>query len=453
VQITKKFRLQLLAQSGAFIVLLLALVTLSAYLAHEYRYEYDATAGARNTLAPGTLDVLRQLDGPLNITAFALAKDASGANLQKALQERMRTYLRAKPDIVLTLVDPREDPKRARAAAIRSPNELVIEYLKRVEHLPLGEFNEQNFANALIRLSRASTAVVYWLDGHGERKLDGIANHDLGEFGRQLQLKGYKVTGLNLAIAQDIPRNAALLIIASPQANLQDEEVNKIQRFVDSGGNLLWLIDPEPLRGLEPVAEFLGLVLTPGTVVDPTLKPRSGPPIMATADSYSRHPITGSFRINTLFPGARQIGTAERDEWRITPLLEVAPRGWVETGNLDEKPVFDKSSDVPGPINIATAYERTTDDRQQRIVVVGNGHFLSNAFLGNGGNLQLGLSTVHWLSGDDKLIAIPPRPAGDTRLDITQNTLYMIAFVFLLILPLAFAGAGIFVWWRRRRAV
>jgi len=433
--------------------MLLVLVTLTAYLAREYRHEYDATAGARNTLAAGTLDVLRQLDGPLNITAFALAKDASGANLQKALQERLRAYQRAKPDIVLTLVDPREDPKRASAAAIRSPNELVIEYRKRVEHLPLGEFNEQNFANALIRLSRTQVTVVFWLDGHGERKLDGIANHDLGEFGRQMQLKGYKVSGLNLAIAQEVPRNAALLIVASPQADLQDDEVNKLRRYLDAGGNLLWLIDPEPLRGLEPVAEFLGLVLTPGIVVDPTLKPRSGPPIMATAGSYSRHPITGSFRINTLFPGARQIGHSDRDEWRATPLVDVAQRGWVETGKLDEKLAFDKDRDVPGPVNIATAFERTINDRQQRIVVVGNGNFLSNTFLGNGGNLQLGLATVNWLSGDDKLITIPPRPAGDTRLDITQNTLYAIAFVFLLVLPLGFALTGVFVWWRRRRAV
>ena len=453
MQINKKFRLQLLAQSGLFIVLLLALVTFTAYLAQEYRHEYDATAGARNTLAAGTLDTLRQLDGPLNITAFALTKDASGGNLQKALQERMRAYQRAKPDIALTLVDPREDPKRASAAAIRSPNELVIEYKKRIEHLPLGEFNEQNFANALIRLSRTSASVVFWLDGHGERKLDGIANHDLGEFGRQLQLKGYKVTGLNLAIAQEVPRNAALLIVASPQADLQDDEIKKLQRYLDAGGNLLWLIDPEPLRGLESVAEFLGLVLTPGTVVDPSLKPRGGPPIMATAGSYARHPITGSFRINTLCPGARQIGHADRDDWRAAPLVEVAQRGWVETSKLDDNPVFDKSTDVPGPVNIATAFERTTNDRQQRIVVVGNGNFLSNAFLGNGGNLQLGLAAINWLSGDDKLIAIPPRPAGDTKLEITQNTLYAIAFIFLLVLPLAFALTGVFVWWRRRRAV
>ncbi len=453
MKITSKVRWQLLAQGSAFVVLLLVAAGLLAWVAREYRAEWDVTASARNTLSQGTQDALRQLEGPVNITVFAITKDGGGNDLHKLMQQKFRPWQRVKPDIALTLIDPRDDPKRAQAAGLRSPNELVIEYKKRSEHLPLGEFNEQNFVNALIRLSRTSSAVIYWLDGHGERKLDGVANHDLGEFGRQLQLKGYKLSSLNLSIAQDVPRNAATLIIASPQADLQEAEVATIKRHVEAGGNLLWLIDPEPLRGLDPVAEFLGLVLTPGTVVDPALKPRSGPPTLAVASNYARHPVTGSFRLNTLFPGSRQIGTAEREGWRMMPLIEVAQRGWVETGKLDEKPVFDKDRDLSGPVNIATAFERTTNDRQQRVIVVGNGHFLSNAFLGNGGNLQLGVAMLSWLSGDDKFIAIPPRPAADVQINIDQMTLYLIAFAFLLVLPLVFALTGVVVWWRRRKAV
>ena len=452
MQVTRKVRAQLLAQGSLYTVLLLALVMLLAWVAREYRSERDVTANARNTLSQGTQDALRQFDGPVSVTAYAVAKDGGGNDLHKLIREKLRPWQRVKPDLGLTLVDPRDDPKRANAAGLRSPNELVIEYQQRSEHLPLGEFNEQNFVNALIRLSRTSTAVAYWLDGHGERKLDGVANHDLGEFGRQLQLKGYKLSSLNLSIAQEVPRNAALLIIASPQTDLQDDEIAKLRRHVEAGGNLLWLIDPEPLRGLDPLAEFLGLVLTPGTVVDPALKPRSGPPTLAVGSNYARHPITSAFRLNTLFPVSRQIGAAEREGWRMTPLLEVAQRGWVETGKLDDKPVFDKDRDFAGPVNIATAFERTAGDRQQRVVVVGNGSFLANAFLGNGGNLQLGVAMLNWLSGDDKLIAIPPRAAADVQINIDQTMLYLIAFTFLLVLPLIFALTGIVVWWRRRKA-
>lgn len=449
---TRGLRVRLTVQSWLFLALFVALVTLLAFIAQDERREWDVTRSARNTLSQPTLDVLRQIDGPVTITAFAVAQDASGANVHKIIEERLRPYRRAKPDLALSIVDPREDPKRAEAAGIRTPSEFVIEYRRRTEHLALGDFTEQSFANVLMRLMRGSASLVLWLEGHGERRLDGIANHDLGEFGRQLQQKGIKLNSVNLALAQEVPANASLLVITAPQTDLQPSEVEKIQRYVQAGGNLLWLIDPEPLRGMQPIAEMLGLVLTPGTVVDFAVRPRAGPPVFAVATSYGQHPITAAFRYNAMFPYARQIGISDIEEWRVSPLIEVAQRGWVEMGKLEEKPAFDASRDLPGPVNIAAAFERAAGDKQQRIVVVGNGAFLSNAYLGNAGNLQLGVATVNWLTAEDDMIAIDPRPAADSRIQIDQMTLYLIGFGFLLVLPLVFIVTGVVIWWRRRKA-
>jgi hypothetical protein len=452
VQAGRQLRVRLVVQSGLFLALSIALVTLLAFVAQEYRREIDVTRSARNTLGQPTLDVLRQLEGPVSVTAFALTQDASGGNIHKIVEERLRPYRRAKPDLSLTLVDPREDPKRAEAAGIRTPNELVIEYRKRTERIPLGDFSEQAFANALMRLMRGSASLVLWVEGHGERRLDGIANHDLGEFGRQLQQKGMKINSVNLALAQEVPANASALVVSTAQVDLQASEVEKIRKYVQSGGNLLWLVDPAPLHGLEPVAEMLGLVLTPGTVVDFAVRPRTGPPVFAVATSYGQHPITAAFRNNTIFPYSRQIGISELEGWRVSPLIEVAPRGWVEMGKLDENPTFDAAHDLPGPVNIAAAFERTVNDKQQRIVVIGNGSFLSNAYLGNAGNLQLGIGTLNWLTAEDDLVAIDPRPAPDSRIDVDQMTLYLIAFGFMLVLPLVFIATGVVIWWRRRKA-
>ncbi|MGZ8209610.1 MAG: GldG family protein [Burkholderiales bacterium] len=452
MQANRALRWRLRVQSGLFLVLFIALVMLLAFLAHDYRKEWDVTRSARNTLTQPTLDVLRQLDAPLTVTAYALTQDAAGSNVHKMIEERIRPYRRAKPDLELKLVDPREDPKRAEAAGIRGPGELVVEYRKRVERLPLSEFNEQSFANALMRLARGSESLVMWLEGHGERRLDGIANHDLGEFGRHLQQKGLKVNSLNLALAPDVPSNATVLVITTPRTEVQPAEVEKLRRYVREGGSLLWLIDPEPLRGLHPLAETLGLVLTPGTVVDLALRPRSGPPVFAVATSYARHPVTAGFRYNAMFPYARQIGLTESDEWRVTPLIEVAQRGWVEVGKLDENPTFDAARDLRGPVTIAAAFQRTVGERQQRVIVVGNGAFLSNTYHGNGGNLQLGIAMVNWLASEDELVSIDARPAPDSRIEIEQMTLYSIAVIFLLVLPLVFAVTGTFIWWRRRKA-
>jgi len=447
MEITRRRRFRNVAHHGLFVVLLVALTGLLAHLAHEFRVEHDLTLSHRNTLSPATLDVLKRLEGPLSIAVYALARDARGEHVHRRIEEFLRPYQRAKPDLTVTLIDPREHPGAAAEAGVRAQIELVLTYQRRTERL--AELNEQALANALLRLARGTERLVLWLDGHGERKLNGPANHDLGEFGRQLELKGFRVTGLNLALAQEVPANAALLVVSTPQVALLAAEVQKLRRYLAGGGNLLWLIDPEPLRGLGQIAEMLGLVLTPGIVADPEAARYGASPGLAIAAVYGRHVITDGFNLVTVYPQARQIETIENDEWRARPLIEVAPRGCVKTGKLEDR--CDKSRDIAGPVTIAAAFERAVGDRQQRVVVVGNGHFLSNAFIGNGGNRDLGINMVNWLAGDDRMIVIQPRGAVDSQIDIDQVTLYLIAFVFLFVAPLAFMVTGLAIWWRRRR--
>ena len=78
------------------------------------------------------------------------------------------------------------------------------------------------------------------------------------------------VSALNLAIAPGSARQCrAARHRQSADPGLDAAEIEKLERYVERGGNLLWLIDQEPLHGLEPIAERLGLILTPGVVVDP----------------------------------------------------------------------------------------------------------------------------------------------------------------------------------------
>lgn len=447
--VTTRLRLQLLVQNGIFVVLLVALAALLAYFAQEYRVVRDLTQNGRNTLSQQAREALGKLAGPVKITVYAARQETRG-DLRKQLRDFFAPYQRVRPDLVLAFVDPREEPKLAQAAGIRVSGESVVEYDGKKEHLT--NYNEQSVINALTRLMRAGDRLVMALDGHGERRLNGIANHDLGEFGKQLAAKGFKTNSLNLGTAPEVPANASVLVIASPQVDLQPAEVQKIRQFVGGGGSLLWLIDQEPLRGLQPVAEQLGLVLGPGLVVDPDAARLNASPAVAIGAAYGRHAITDNFNLNTVFPFARAVGANEGRDWRVTRLVDVAPRGWVEMGKLDDKVSFDKARDIPGPVTVALALERTVNERAQRVVVVGNASFLANQFLGNGGNLDLGVNMVNWLAGDDALIALQPRATLDAGLELGQTAQYVMLFGFFILLPLGFAFGGAFVWWRRRRA-
>ncbi|OQX46976.1 MAG: ABC transporter, partial [Candidatus Sedimenticola endophacoides] len=96
--------------------------------------------------------------------------------------------------------------------------------------------------------------------------------------------------------------------------------------------------------------------------------------------------------------------------------------------------------------------ERRIHDKTQRVIVLGDGDFLSNTYIGNGGNLDLGINLLRWLSGDEGLLDIPSRVANDLLLQLSDTQGAIIGLGFLLILPVALFTAGGLVWWRRGRA-
>jgi ABC-type uncharacterized transport system involved in gliding motility auxiliary subunit len=81
---------------------------------------------------------------------------------------------------------------------------------------------------------------------------------------------------------------------------------------------------------------------------------------------------------------------------------------------------------------------------------LGDSDFLANTYLGNGGNLQLGINMFRWLGGDDKLLNIPARTAPDRTLELSNTASAIISLGFLFLLPILLLAAGLLVWWRRR---
>ncbi len=461
MNINRKLRFQLLVQNSFFVVLFLILVILLGYLASQYRVAKDITQANRNILTQGSVNVLKQMKEPVNITVFATKDDASaGDNFRKGMIDFVARYQRDKKNVHLKFINPSEEPKLAQDAGVKNDGEIIVEYQKRTEHLtpPVAE---QEMTNVLVRLSRTNQQPLMYLDGHGERNLIGIKNHDIGEFGKQLEKKGFKFANPDLTIAPAVPSNGAMLVIAGPQVDVSDIEAKKIKAYLEAGGNLLWLLDDDNLRGLKNVAEYIGLQVSPGITLDMASAQYGADARVSFASLYGEHAITNNFMLRTLFPEAHQVtaqGT-EENGWKVSNLVEVAPNGWLASTKLakDAKPTFNEKTDKRGPINIGVALERTYGKKGQRIVVMGNGNFLSNTFITNGGNLDFGINIINWLAGDDKLITIQPMPLKDINMTIPDTDsgrviAWTVFHAFQYFIPLALMIAGFYLWWKRRKA-
>ena len=446
-------------QGILFAILFLAVIGLSAWLSVKYSYQADWTANSRNTLSDATLKLLQTINGPVTITSYARQTQL----LRKRISTLVNRYQRAKSDIELKFVNPDLEPQQVRELGITVDGEMVVAYGARSEHVT--DFTEQGLSNVLQQLVRVGERHVVFLQGHGERDPHGTANYDLSQWVSELESKGIKTETVNLARDGKLPATTSVLVIASPQAKLLPGEVDIIDKYVDQGGHLLWLHDPGDAHGLGKLAEKMGILFLPGMIIDPNVSQigmmlfGSNDPRISLVTTYpgdSR--IVANFDYNTLFPVSGGLDVMKDSPWQHTFFLQSMSNTWLETEQTTGKITFDKGADVPGPVAIGASLTRETiasDDKsqqtQQRAVVIADGDFLSNAFLGLGGNLQLAMNIINWLSSDDQLLDIPVKTSADSSLQLTDLQIGVISTGFLFVLPALLLGSGIWLWWRRKR--
>jgi ABC-type uncharacterized transport system involved in gliding motility auxiliary subunit len=456
MQVTKRSRRLTRLNNVVFVALLLGVIGLLAWVSIRYNYQADWTANARNSLSPASVALLQQAKGPITVTAFA--RDAR--QLRDHIRDMIGRYQRYKADISISFVNPDTDPARTQAMGVTKDGEVVIGYAGRQEHIKPFELKEQNITNALQRLLRSGERWLVFLDGHGERSVQGQANNGLSLWAKQLEDKGFKTRSVNLAQAGSIPDNTTVLVISAPQVDLLPGEVKAIEAYIKRGGNLLWLGDPGPLHGLGPVADELGVKFLPGIVVDLTtqlLGIQSA--AIAAVTNYGASPVTKDFNLLTVFPLAAGLNVEAPKGWQGSGFLKTGENSWVETGKLTGKVQFNEKEDIRGPVTLGVTLTRTPPPaagkrgggKQQRVIVMGDGDFLANQYLGNVGNLDLGMNMINWLSEDEHFLDIPAKTATDTHLQLSPLQSGIIGFGFLFGLPAILLAGGLIIWLRRRK--
>jgi ABC-type uncharacterized transport system involved in gliding motility auxiliary subunit len=438
--------------TASLIVLLAASL---AWLSTRHYAEWDLTAAGRHSLSDASRNVLEQFEGKVEITAYAREQQ----ELRDMLQRFVDRYRRVRPDITLLFVNPDAVPDEVRNLGVSVNGELVLRYDNRVEHVRT--LSEEEFTNALQRLLRSRERWLAFIEGHGERSVLGQANHDFGHFAQQLRQRGFRLQPLNLAEMRTVPDNTAVLVLASPRTPFLPGELQLVLAYLERGGSLLWLADPGGPAGFEPLAAALGIDLPPGTVIDLAgqLLGINDPTVtLVTASLYGEHPVLSGFSYSTIYPAAGAIVAGAAPSRGLVPLLTTGTHTWLEAGPLSGEVGLDKGTDMEGPLTLGVALERGIEVKEggearapQRVIVIADGDFLSNTYVGNTGNLELGLRLVNWLSFEDDMISIPARTSGDTQLQIDNMLLGMSGIFFLIVLPLALLLSGLGIWWRRSR--
>lgn len=450
-----------LISGSSLLIVLLAGVN---YLAHRLPYRWDVTQYNQHTLTQTTVAFVDRIQHPVELTAFYVGLPP------KYLADLLNEYQRiSNGKITITIVDPIQDiAYAAKYGNVISGKErkLIVVSGERRNDIDFSDspLTEEQLSNALARIARESRQ-VYFLTGHGERSLSANGNESFSLFAALLRANNIHSKSLMLGIEQTIPEDCDVLIIAGPSSKLTVLETALVQSYLEEGGDALFLIEAMTISQanlaqtaeqedksptLNNILNNWGIDVGSDIVVD--LSSHVGGDVGSPATrNYVAHKAITEGLDYTFYIRPRSIVALNqhRASIRLAPIVLTASekQSWAETSRtLDIN--FDEGIDTPGPVSIAYVIweeKEKAEKSDTRIIAFTDADFLSNAYLNQYSNAEMGMNIVNWLSELDYTVFLDQKKVEVERLDLTSKQ-RRIVVALLFLMPLLFALRGLYVW-------
>ena len=482
------------------LVLLVVLGILVNFIAIRRYARVDLTKTKSSTLSAQTIQVLTHLTEPVSVAVFYQPQTAEGQRnpLYPLLADLLKEYERYAPRLTVEYIDPFRDRAKAEQLAkqfdIDRLNVVIVHAGGRHKYLSDPELAQYDYSamdvtgqpaikaflgeaaltSAILTVTQATQPMVWVTTGHGEKGLEDTQELGLAELKKRLQQANMRAETVTLLERPEVPATVNAVIIAGPTRRFTDQELQLLATYLERGGRLLALLDPETDTGLDALLNAWGVEVGRDIVVDPA---RQLPFVSAAnlfVTTYTQHPIVDKIQtLMTLFPLARSIRPAATHEGlKVTALALTSPKGWGEMTTEVSAFQFNEDKDLRGPVSIAVAVEHLpapdasgaqagqpdspqagqteTQRVAARLVVIGDSDFVSNSQLSNVGNLDFALGCLNWLVAQEHLIGIGPKPMESLRLHFTAVQMTGLFWLSFAGLPLLFALLGVVMWWSRR---
>jgi ABC-type uncharacterized transport system involved in gliding motility auxiliary subunit len=467
-------------------VAVLAILGLINFLGTRYHLRTDLTDTQLFTLAPQSRELVQSLQKPAKVWVFDVNRNPQDLEL-------LENYRRQSSKFKFEFVDPQARPGLADKFGVKDYGEVYLESQDRRQLVQVVNPNERlseiRLTNRLQQINSTTTAKVYLLQGHGERQLSA-GEGAISQAVQALSDKNFTTSPLNLAEKSAVPDDAAVVVVAGAKKALFDNEVKALQTYLNRGGNLLLMIDPNTDPKLDSLLQQWGVLLDNRLAVDVSNNVGIGPAV-ALVTEYGQHPITKDFGNGiSLYPLARPLEVTPVPGVESTTLIVTKPypSSWAESDLQSENLQFNEGSDRKGPLTLGVALKRKLSAKPQaqptptpnpsplpsptpqskatptpptpplsptstesRLVVLGNSDFATDGLFQQQLNGDVFLNSVTWLSQQDQQpLSIRPKEVKNRRINITGTQANLLALSSLVILPLiGLAGAAV-LWWKRR---
>jgi len=486
--------------TAIMIAAFLAIAGLVNFLAFENVERIDVTATKQFELAPRTQQLLNNLAEPVEARVFFPSLEgirdeslrrqvaASRSQVEDVLQE----FTAQTRSFSFEFIDPDREPEVARAYGLQDYGNTVFTSVdsQRNHQVAFSEFLEQDFVTALLIVTGEEQKQVYFLTGHDEKSIfnreEGSAE-GFATASTYVQRENYGVSTLNLSLNSDRETFQSLingeivgmLVVAGPRRELLDDERELLDRYLEQGGDILLLLDPDSPQSFRDMAARWGVAVGTDQVIDPRnaleedesilrLNPEdylsSYFPVMpdATLENILGTGVVTRGLGPTIYPGIAELAPEEGIVFVPDVFISVGPEVVVgEDTNIfgaalaipttGDDDFYYPAMAIRGFAALGEEPPEVIDfDDPTSLIVFGDSDFASNSYFNTTFNSDIFLNSINWLVGDAPLISIRPKPIAFRDLILDDNQATLIRYLSWFLLPSVMAVAGAVVWWRRR---
>ena len=443
-----------------------AIAVLLNFLLFRSTVRYDVTATRVFTLAPQTVQTLDDLDSEVRANAFF--RPTEQGNVREQAEDLLNEFARRTRQFSYRFVDPELNRSLALQYDVSNYPTVVFEDVESGTQQAISALTEQQFVTGILVVTGQEQKKVYYLTGHKEVSGATVgANNQPDQEGFDFALQGmqrdnYIVRPLNLTQVGLVPEDAAVLVIAGPEQDLDDSDKEILTRYIKRGGRIVALFDPgTPDSFLELISPW-GIEMGRHSIADAVsnVAGRMLTPLVQRSNAQygPDAAIVGQLDV-TFFPAVTSIQpTLPPDEVppfiRFVLLARTTPASWLET-NV-ESVSYEPDVDQRGPFAVATLVEAsgTIDESERhpiaRFVIFGDSDFAKNKFFFSSDNADFLLNSVNWLAEDYELISIRPKIFPFRQLVVNTRERDFIRWSSWFFPPVMMIFFGAVVWWRRR---
>lgn len=319
---------------------------------------------------------------------------------------------------------------------------------------------DSDFQKAFSKLTQERRE-LYITTGHEERSDDHVDGHAPGEQIRELRkaLERSNIQtrelGLSQGLGSAVPSGAKAVAIIGPRKPFLKEEAEALLRYVQDGGRLVVMVDPDLEHGLEPLLKGLGLKINKGVVLSDTKHLRrdntDADKALIFSNRYTSHPTVtvasrNASRVMTVFiRSGSLVSEAVPTGTQVVFPIKSGPQFYLDVDGDFKR----GESEALGSHNLMAAVEVGGEDGG-RAVVLADGDLVSDQLVRFPGNILVFSDILQWLVGEEQIIG-DVSTEEDVRIEHTSEQDKKWFYGASFIPPMIPMAIGVWLALRRRR--